>query len=149
MAAVTLSDPHESGARTKRQVTGRQPRGPHDLRWPRCRADVSPRARARTSHVDLALQRHPHDVHEVSDGRRARVTRVRGPTCRRCGAEVEAVRDDCGCRARLRSLSRLRSAALYEGPMELAVRRFKYDGWRRLAAPLAELIAERLVAEGL
>ncbi len=33
--------------------------------------------------------------------------------------------------------------------MELALKRFKYDGWRRLAAPLAELIAERLVAEGL
>jgi len=59
------------------------------------------------------------------------------------------VRDDCGCRARLRHLSRLRSAALYEGPIEVAVRRFKYDGWRRLDAPLAELLAERLVAEGL
>jgi ComF family protein len=46
-------------------------------------------------------------------------------------------------------LTRLRSAALYEGPIELAVRRFKYDGWRSLAAPLAELLAERLVAEGL
>lgn len=62
---------------------------------------------------------------------------------------MESVRDRCGCQTRLRSLSRLRSAALYEGPIELAVRRFKYDGWRRLAAPLAELLAERLVAEGL
>jgi len=59
------------------------------------------------------------------------------------------VRDRCCCTGRLRSLNRLRSAALYEGPIELAVRRFKYDGWRRLAVPLAELVAERLVAEGL
>ena len=62
---------------------------------------------------------------------------------------MESVRARCGCQTRLRSLSRLRSAALYEGPIELAVRRFKYDGWRRLAAPLGELLAERIVAEGL
>ena len=33
--------------------------------------------------------------------------------------------------------------------MESAVHRFKYQGWRRLAAPLAQLLAERLVIEGL
>jgi ComF family protein len=38
---------------------------------------------------------------------------------------------------------------VYEGPIELAVQRFKYSGWRRLAAPLALLLAERLVIEGL
>ena len=37
----------------------------------------------------------------------------------------------------------------YEGPIELAVQRFKYEGWRRLAGPLALLLAERLVVEGL
>jgi ComF family protein len=37
----------------------------------------------------------------------------------------------------------------YEGPVELAIRRFKYEGWRRLAAPLARLLAERLMVEGL
>ncbi len=31
----------------------------------------------------------------------------------------------------------------------MAVRRFKYQGWRRLAEPLALLVAERLVVEGL
>jgi len=55
----------------------------------------------------------------------------------------------CGCRQRLRSLTRLRSAAAYEGPVELALQRFKYHGWRRLAEPLALLMAERLVVEGL
>jgi ComF family protein len=37
----------------------------------------------------------------------------------------------------------------YEGPIESAVHRFKYGGWRRLAGPLAQLIAERLAVEGV
>jgi ComF family protein len=69
--------------------------------------------------------------------------------CRRCGVELEFAQKSCGCRARLKALSRLRSAVAYEGPIELAIRRFKYEGWRRLAAPLALLLAERLVVEGL
>lgn len=69
--------------------------------------------------------------------------------CRRCGVELPSVRDHCGCRQRLKALSRLRSAVAYEGPIERAIHRFKYQGWRRLAQPLAELLAERLVVEGL
>jgi ComF family protein len=46
-------------------------------------------------------------------------------------------------------LTRLRSAVAYEGPVEVALQRFKYHGWRRLAEPLALLLAERLVVEGL
>jgi ComF family protein len=69
--------------------------------------------------------------------------------CRRCGAELPSVRDHCGCRNRLKALSRLRSAVAYEGPIENAIHRFKYQGWRRLASPLALLIAERMVVEGL
>jgi len=80
---------------------------------------------------------------------RSRIRRLEEPLCRRCGAEVESARNDCGCRARLRSLTRLRSAAAYEGPVEMAIQRFKYQGWRRLAGPLALLMAERLVIEGL
>lgn len=37
----------------------------------------------------------------------------------------------------------------YEGPVEPLVHRFKYQGWRRLAAPLAGLLADRIVVEGL
>lgn len=37
----------------------------------------------------------------------------------------------------------------YEGPIEHAVHRFKYEGWRRLARPLALLLAERLAIEGV
>src|SRR4029077_5198047 len=58
-------------------------------------------------------------------------------------------RSDCGCRTRLHSLSRLRSAVAYEGPIEVAIQRFKYRGWRRLAEPLALLMVERLAVEGL
>ena len=80
---------------------------------------------------------------------RARIRRLEEPLCRRCGAEVESARKECGCGGRLKSLARLRSAAAYEGPLELALQRFKYHGWRRLAGPLALLMAERLVVEGL
>jgi len=80
---------------------------------------------------------------------RVRIRRLHEPLCRRCGAEVESARTDCGCRSRLRALTRLRSAVAYEGPVELALQRFKYHGWRRLAEPLALLLAERLVVEGL
>jgi competence protein ComFC len=80
---------------------------------------------------------------------RRRIRFLEEPTCHRCGVEVEHVRKQCGCRGRLHALSRLRSAVAYEGPIELAVQRFKYDGWRRVAEPLALLLAERLVVEGI
>ena len=78
-----------------------------------------------------------------------RMRRLEEPLCRRCGAELESPRGVCGCRGRLRSLTRLRSAVAYEGPVEAAIQRFKYQGWRRLAAPLATLMAERVLVEGL
>ena len=85
----------------------------------------------------------------LCDRCRLRVRHLEEPICRRCGAEVESARKQCGCRSRLKALSRLRSAVAYEGPIELALQRFKYEGWRRLAEPLALLLAERLVVEGL
>jgi len=85
----------------------------------------------------------------LCDGCRARIRRLEEPLCRRCGAEVASPRSDCGCRARLPALTRLRSAVAYEGPAEKAIHRFKYEGWRRLSLPLALLLAERLVVEGV
>jgi ComF family protein len=85
----------------------------------------------------------------LCDACRGRIRPMQEPLCRRCGAEVESARPDCGCRRRLRSLARLRSAVAYDGPVEIAIQRFKYQGWRRLAAPLALLLVERLVVEGL
>jgi ComF family protein len=66
------------------------------------------------------------------------------PLCPRCGRELEQVRADCGCRPRLRSLARIRSAAAYEGPLERALHRFKYEGWRSLAPALAGIVTARL-----
>jgi ComF family protein len=80
---------------------------------------------------------------------RSRIRRLEEPMCRRCGAEIESARKDCGCGSRLKSVARLRSATAYEGPIEVAIQRFKYQGWRRLAEPLATLMAERLMVEGL
>jgi ComF family protein len=85
----------------------------------------------------------------LCDGCRARIRRLEEPLCRRCGAELDSARDACGCRHRLHALSRLRSAVAYEGPVEALVHHFKYRGWRRLAAPLALLLCDRLVVEGL
>ncbi|HKV89138.1 MAG TPA: ComF family protein [Candidatus Dormibacteraeota bacterium] len=85
----------------------------------------------------------------LCDSCRGRVRHLEEPLCRRCGVPVESVRESCGCRERLRSLTRLRSASAYEGPIEHAIHRFKYQGWRRLAEPLALLVAERLMVEGL
>ncbi len=56
--------------------------------------------------------------------------------------------NSCGCRRRLRHLSNLRSAAVYSGPLENALHRFKYEGRRPLAEPLGLLIAEWLILDG-
>ena len=85
----------------------------------------------------------------MCDACRSKIRHLQEPLCRRCGVEVDSARNDCGCRARLRALTRLRSAVAYEGPIEPVIHRFKYEGWRRLAAPLAQLMAERLAAEGV
>jgi len=83
------------------------------------------------------------------EGCRAATRRLEEPLCRRCGAELEHVRAGCGCRGRIRHLARIRSAAAYEGPLEKALHRFKYEGRRPLARPLALLLAELLAIDGV
>jgi ComF family protein len=80
---------------------------------------------------------------------RWRVRPLEDPICQRCGRELEHARGSagCGCRARLQVLRRLRSAAAYEGPLEQALHRFKYEGWRALAPALAGLAGARLASE--
>ncbi|MBJ7604300.1 MAG: ComF family protein [Candidatus Dormibacteraeota bacterium] len=80
-------------------------------------------------------------------GCRDRVRRLEEPLCRRCGRELEHAGISCGCRARLRCLSRLRSVAAYEGPLERAIHRFKYAGWQALAPALAGLLTEVVSVE--
>jgi ComF family protein len=76
------------------------------------------------------------------------VRRLQEPLCPRCGCELEFESANCGCRHRLRALTAARSAAAYEGPLERAIHRFKYEGWRCLAPTLSGLIAERLALDG-
>lgn len=71
---------------------------------------------------------------------------LRDPRCPRCGRELEFTAQRCPCRARLRALTALRSALAYEGPVERAIHRFKYEGWRALAAPLARLLGPEVEA---
>ncbi|MDQ6772445.1 MAG: ComF family protein [Candidatus Dormibacteraeota bacterium] len=71
---------------------------------------------------------------------RVRIRGLEEPLCERCGRELEHARSGCGCRVRLRALSRARAAAAFEGPLESALHRFKYAGWRALAPTLAGLV---------
>lgn len=68
---------------------------------------------------------------------------LREPICARCGRELEVRGEACSCRHRLRALEAVRSAAAYEGPLERAIHRLKYQGRRPLAGALAGLLAER------
>jgi ComF family protein len=69
------------------------------------------------------------------------------PLCVRCGRELEFAGGGCGCRRHLRSLARVRAAAVYDGPLERAIHRYKYEGWRALAPALGGLLAERLASQ--
>ena len=73
--------------------------------------------------------------------------RLEEPLCRRCGRELAFARSHCSCH--LRHADRLISAVAMEGPVERAMHRFKYLGWRRLAVPFAALLGERLAGAQL
>lgn len=77
----------------------------------------------------------------------ARIRFLEEPLCAKCGRELEFTGAQCGCRHRLRSLWRVRSAAAYDGPVEEAIHRFKYEGWRALAPALAGLCVGHLAAD--
>ena len=78
-----------------------------------------------------------------------RIRRLEEPLCPRCGRQLAFRGDWCSCRRRLPHLARLRAAAAYEVPLSAAVHRFKYNGWRALARPLASLLTARLAVDGL
>lgn len=85
----------------------------------------------------------------LCDSCRAACRRLEEPLCARCGAELPFVNAGCGCRKRLHALRRLRAATAYEGPVERAIQRLKYEGWRPVGRPLAGLIADRVAVDGL
>lgn len=65
------------------------------------------------------------------------------PICGRCGRRLQVRGERCTCDRRLRALDAVRSAAVYQGPLERAIHRFKYQGRRPLARVLAGLLVER------
>jgi ComF family protein len=83
----------------------------------------------------------------LCDRCRARIRFLEEPLCLICGREVEFAGAQCGCRHRLRALWRARSAAAYDGPLEEAIHRFKYEGWRALAPALAGLCVDHLASD--
>ena len=77
------------------------------------------------------------------------IRRLEEPLCPRCGRQLAFRHDWCSCRRRMPHLARLRAAAAYEAPLSAAIHRFKYNGWRALAGPLASLLTARLAVDGL
>ncbi len=71
------------------------------------------------------------------------ITYYRGPSCCSCGVPLASAHADrCGpCRESPPAFSRAVSFGKYEGTLAAAIHHFKFLGLRRLAAPLAELLA--------
>lgn len=69
--------------------------------------------------------------------------RLHEPLCQRCGRPVSESQPVCpSCRLWSPSLTQLRAAVPYTGPVPDIVHKLKYDGLFALAKPLAELMAE-------
>jgi competence protein ComFC len=69
-----------------------------------------------------------------------KVALVFPPLCPLCGCPSTYGRLCRRCRESPLAIDGIRSVAFFEGPLRPAVHAFKYDGIRRLAAPLAELM---------
>jgi competence protein ComFC len=84
---------------------------------------------------------------------RARLTRLRGPLCERCGAPVAWPVARCrDCAGRRLGFARARAAVAYEGPAVRLVWAWKEGGRRRLAREASALVVsavERPAAEAI
>jgi len=83
---------------------------------------------------------------------RARLRAVPAPVCERCGAPrlrtgrtSEATCPECATWPA--ELSRARSACILHEPADRIVYQIKYNGWKALAAPMAERMAATLAAD--
>mgnify|MGYP001248662809 CR=1 FL=1 len=85
---------------------------------------------------------------ELCDACRGAFPRLPGPLCGVCSLPLGGAAPCAGCRARPPSYRRLRSAYSYEGTVRRAVLAFKYEGRRRLAAPLAAALGAVIPADG-
>ncbi|MCD6361106.1 MAG: ComF family protein [Armatimonadetes bacterium] len=76
---------------------------------------------------------------------RAKVEFIRHPFCQSCGQPLDPQAHDAGVCAECRqprAFSGARAVGLYVGTLREAIIRFKYQGRRRLAQPLGEMLAE-------
>ncbi|HXK58644.1 MAG TPA: ComF family protein [Acidobacteriota bacterium] len=74
------------------------------------------------------------------------------PACYYCGAAVPGSLSDleavCGpCRSETRLFDWARSTGPYEGKLREVIRKYKFDGYRRLAYPLAARLANTYLSE--
>lgn len=70
------------------------------------------------------------------------ISPVPAPICERCGRPVFGCEVCPLCRRDPPPLSAIRSAAIFEGPLRLAIHHLKYKGQRGLAQPLGALMAQ-------
>jgi ComF family protein len=71
------------------------------------------------------------------------------PVCPRCGDQVRQAGLCRRCQAQPPAFDAVVSAYTYNGPLAVAIKRFKYGGERALAPVLGDLLADAAVARGL
>jgi predicted amidophosphoribosyltransferase len=87
---------------------------------------------------------------QLCDRCRLALPRLRGPLCERCGAPTAwPVRRCRECAARRLAFASARAAVAYDDRVRLLVSAWKERGLRRLAATLAEVVAETVPAPGV
>jgi ComF family protein len=85
----------------------------------------------------------------LCDACREQITPIRPPICSRCGRPLTRPVSDVvslclACRHAPPTLDGIRSVAFFEGPLRLAIHRFKYRNGQPLAEPLGQLLADYL-----
>jgi ComF family protein len=69
--------------------------------------------------------------------------------CPRCGHPLEATRACSQCRYHMLGLSGLRAACIYQGSLRSCIHMLKYEGNKRLAAPLGQVLVQAYYYYGL
>ncbi len=80
---------------------------------------------------------------------RAAATPIAPPWCEKCGEPSVADRLCVNCRSHPLTIEKIRSVALFQGPVRQGIHRFKYQHWSGLADPFGEMLAAYWVAQQL
>ena len=76
------------------------------------------------------------------DACRAATVPIPAPLCEKCGAPSKVDGLCASCRAQPLRIDRIRSVALFQGPLRQAIHRFKYQRLAGLADPFGDLLAD-------